>query len=168
MTSMRAEGDPIALLVHLMELDHAAIEGYQIASERISSERTRERLEAFKADHERHLRELEPIVRSLGGDPPDANAKGRVLPGMQTIADLEGDEPILVAMKNNEDGTAQAYQDTLERAPAEAREIIQRACEDEQRHREGLSIAFGDVRTSTSYQNATPRQRPGSPPPQMR
>lgn len=164
MTSIWHEGDPAALLTHVMELDLAAMEGYRIASEHLDNEAYRAQMQVFMGDHERHLRELEPIVRGLGGVPPAANAKIRMLPGMVTIAGRDGDDAILLAMQNNEMGVGEAYRDALERAPAEAHDVIARGCRDEKRHVQWLSVTLADLNAAGSYRGSAPPQRPGAPP----
>lgn len=165
MTTMRKEQDPVTLLTHLMELDRAAIEGYRIASEHVTNDQYRAQLLVFKEDHQRHIDELGPVLRELGGTPPAPESKIRVLPGMVEIAGREGDEAVLLAMQNNEDGTAEAYRDALEQAPEQAREIVARGLEDEERHRQWLNVTLSDLAASASYQGAAPSKRPGATPP---
>lgn len=165
MTLLDAENDPARLLQQLMDLDRAAVEGYQIASEHVENREYREQLQAFKADHQRHIVELEPLLRRFGGDASAGEAKVRVLPGMVAIADKQGDQAILLAMENNEEGTRDAYRDALERAPEQAREVIARGCDDEVRHAQWLQVTLSELSASASYQGAKPPPRPGAAPP---
>lgn len=164
MTSLAADQDPLRLLSHLMQLDQAAMEGYRIASESVEDSQYRSQLQAFRADHARHLRELGPLVRQLGGEPP-AGGKIHLLAGMVRLPEGEGDEAILLALKNNEDGTGQAYRDALERAPDPARDVIARGAEDEKRHARWLAIALSQLEASGSYRGSGAATRPGTTPP---
>lgn len=162
-TRIGTEKNPVTMLEHLMALDFDAIKAYEAAIERLDSARYQAQLASFRADHERHVQELEPIIRAMGGKPPrGSDFKGLLTKGKVVLADMRGDEAILKAMKSNEDDTNTAYERALAHAPVEARDVLQRGLEDERRHRswivatlEGRSLETGRVE----------QPRPGERPP---
>jgi uncharacterized protein (TIGR02284 family) len=138
-TRIGTESDPVKMLEHLMALDYDAIDAYQAAIERLDNDEYASVLVQFKGDHERHVRELGPVITQLGGQPPDGpGAKSFLAAGKVKLANLMGDEAILRAMKTNESDTNTAYEKALAKAPIEAREVITRGREDERRHLEWL------------------------------
>lgn len=165
MTSFRNETDPLRLLRHLIELDLAAAEGYRIAAERFAEPAIRNQLRSFGDEHRRRGQRLARQLEALGGQAPGPDAKIRVLPGMVTIADRRGDEAILLAMRNNEEGTARAFADALAHAPQGAWELVEAAAADEQHHVGGLEVALSDLRASASYRGGSPDRHPGAAPP---
>lgn len=162
-TRIGSEDNPVEMLEHLMALDFDAIEAYQAAIDRIDDEHYRLRLSEFKADHQRHVDELGPVIRQLGGTPPSGSgAKSILTQGKVFMANLGGDEAILRAMKTNEDDTNQAYEQALRKSPPEAKEILQRGREDERRHWEWI-VATLEGRPEPPPPQS--RQRPSAPPP---
>lgn len=161
-TRVGTENDPVQMLEHLMALDYDAIEAYQAAIDRVDDEGYRSRLTEFKGDHQRHVRELGPVIRQLGGTPPGGpGGKSMLTQGKVFMANLAGDDAILRAMKTNEDDTNTAYERALEHAPAEARDILQRGREDERRHWEWIEAQL-EGRPMHQPQS---QQRPSAPPP---
>lgn len=161
-TRVGQENDPIEMLEHLMALDYDAIEAYQAAIDRLDDDGYRQQMASFKADHQRHVRELEPVVRQLGGEPPSGpGGKSMLTQGKVMMANLSGDEAILKAMQSNEDDTNTAYERALDRAPAEAQDIIRRGREDERRHWEWISATLEGRPVHRPPQS----QRPSAPPP---
>jgi uncharacterized protein (TIGR02284 family) len=122
----------------LIEVDLDAIEAYEVAIDRIDDEGDKAQLADFRADHERHVRELQAIVRDLGETPATKPDIKRVLTkGKVVIAALVGDRPILLAMKTNEDDTNLAYDAAIaseEGLPEHVREVLLRNRDDERRH----------------------------------
>jgi uncharacterized protein (TIGR02284 family) len=158
-TRIGEETDFTKTLEHLMALDYDAVEAYQAAIERLDDEGYRTQLESFKADHERHVRELDVVVRRLGGEPPGGpGAKATLTKGKVAMANIAGDDAILRAMKSNEDDTNTAYEKAFEMAPQELRELLRSAREDERRHWEWLASALG-IRSA----GPPPENRPSGP-----
>jgi uncharacterized protein (TIGR02284 family) len=139
-TRVGTEDNAIEMLEHLIALDYDAVEAYQAAIERLDNKDYQASLAAFKADHQRHVRELSPVVQQLGGTPPTGpdSSKGLMAQGKVAMADLIGDKAILEAMRTNEDDTNTAYQRAMEKAPAEVLDIVTRGREDERRHCEWI------------------------------
>lgn len=144
-TSVGKEDDKLEMLQDLIKLDHAAVEAYDAAIERLDNESYRQQLEAFMRDHERHIQELAPVVRQMGGDVPDSGgAKEMLTEGKVVLSGLMGDEAILKAMKTNEDDTNTAYERVAGKAPPEARAIVERGLADERRHRSWILAQLGE------------------------
>lgn len=127
------------VLADLISLDFDAAAAYEQAIKRIEKDQTaKTELAGFKADHERHVRDLTPIVRKLGGAPPTSGDFMRFLTqGKVVIASLAGDLAILKAMKTNEDTTNQKYEEAvaLDGITPEMRTVLERNLADERRHR---------------------------------
>jgi rubrerythrin len=126
----------------LLELDYDAIEAYKAAIERIENQDYKSKLVEFKADHERHTEELSQLIRELGDEPPKGpSAKQYLTKGKVVIANLIGDNAILLAMKDNEEDTNTAYErlNTHKHKPDMANDVLSRGRADEGRHREWLN-----------------------------
>ena len=125
----------------LVELDYAAIASYQEAIESVENVEYRRKLEAFRQDHERHIKECSALLKEQGKeDPTSAGIKQIFTQGKIMFANLMGDKAILKALKNNEDDTNTAYE-RLNLHPGktyEASNILAKGLEDEQRHRSWL------------------------------
>ena len=144
-TSVGKEDDKLEMLQHLIKLDHAAAEAYEAAIERLDDASYRTQLAEFQRDHERHIRELSPIVRAMGGEVPDGGgAKEMLAEGKIALSALMGDRKILKAMKSNENDTNTAYERVLDRCPVEARDVIERGLADERRHRDWILAQLGE------------------------
>jgi uncharacterized protein (TIGR02284 family) len=134
------------LLDALLELDYDAIEAYRAALDRIRDPSDKAQLGAFLADHERHVRELTPLVEAAGktaAKGPDIKqwlTKGKVV-----ILGLAGDHAILLAMKTNEDDTNKAYERATGRSdlPIDVRDVLERNLQDERRHRAWIEARLG-------------------------
>ena len=134
-TSIGTGNDRLEMLQDLIRLDHAAVEAYQAAIERLDNDAWRQQLASFRNDHQRHIDELGPVVRQLGGEVPiDAGAKQLLAEGKVALGGLMDDTAILKAMRSNEADTNTAYERVAEKAPPEARDIVQRGLSDERRH----------------------------------
>lgn len=134
-TRVGEETDPLRMLEHLMALDYDAVEAYQAAIDRVENAEYRRSLESFKADHERHVRELEPVIQELGGDPATGpGAKSMLTKGKVQMGSLAGDQAILRAMLSNEEETNYAYEKAFPQVPSKARDLLMRGREDERRH----------------------------------
>jgi uncharacterized protein (TIGR02284 family) len=150
-TLVGTQKDLNRLLEALLELDYDAIEAYRAAIDRIEAPNDREQLQAFMADHERHVQEIGSFIAELGGSPakgPDVKqwlAKGKVV-----IAGLVGDRAILMAMKTNEDDTNTAYERAAAREdlPSDIRMVVEQNLDDERRHRAWIEVRLGAWKTA--------------------
>ena len=164
-TRVGTEDNAVEMLEHLMALDYDAIEAYSAAIERLENQQWKAQLATFRSDHERHVHELAPIIRSLGGKPPSGpGAKAMLTEGKVKLANLLGDEAILKAMRSNEDDTNTAYQRALSKCPPEACDMLARGLEDEQRHREWI-VATLEGRPVQDLAGRRPSSQRGAPPP---
>ena len=126
----------------VIAIDYDAIEAYEAAIERLENTSYQQQLETFKADHERHVRDLTDCVTMLGGEPREgADMKKLLTKGKVVLANITGDEGILKAMKSNEDQTNKTYEDAVREyanAPAQVKDALQRGLSDERRHRDWI------------------------------
>lgn len=164
-TSVGKEDDKLEMLQNLIKLDHAAAEAYEAAIERLDNASYRTQLAEFKRDHERHIQELSPVVRAMGGEVPEgSSAKEMLTEGKVALSSLGGDDSILKAMKSNENDTNTAYERAVENCPVEARDIIERGLADERRHCDWILAQLGEepeLRTSGRPRGIQDESRPG-------
>jgi rubrerythrin len=124
-------------LISLVHLDIDAIHAYQLAIKEIDVQEVKDNLIKFKQDHQRHLDDLAPFIRSLGGEPPafKPDFKGYFIKGFTALRSLTGTEGALKAMRSNEQLTNKTYEDALTwQMPDEIRSVIQKNRDDERRH----------------------------------
>ena len=148
-TLVGTQKDLTGLLNALLELDYDAIEAYRTAIDRLRDRNDRQHLKTFMADHERHTRDLTPLVTELGGKPSTgADVKQWLAKGKVFIAGLVGDRAILIAMKLNEDDTNTAYERAVSRddLPSHIRVVLERNLSDEHRHRAYVEARLGIAR----------------------
>lgn len=162
-TKVGTENDRLEMLQNLIKLDHAAVEAYQAAIDRLDNPAWREQLAEFKADHMRHIRELSPLVQHMGGEVPESGgAKEMLTQGKVAMSAIMGDDAILRAMKSNENDTNTAYENAAENAPPEAREILQRGLADERRHCNWILAQLGaEPRPEVTSRPRSESSRPG-------
>lgn len=126
----------------LIELDYDAAEAYEAAIERLDSKEYRDKIEQFRQDHLRHIRELSTLLRKHNEEPPTGPdmTKHYIAKGKVIIANLLGDETILSAMYTNEEDTNTAYNRVNDREDMwdDAKTIIRTGLEDEKRHKKWL------------------------------
>jgi len=124
-------------LVALAQLDIDAVRAYSQAIEKIDVQEIRGRLENFRSDHERHIRDLAPCITQYGEKPPEhsPDLKGFFIEGMTALRSVTGTEGALKAMRMNEQLTNARYEAALkaELAP-QVRQVVERNRQDEQRH----------------------------------
>jgi rubrerythrin len=138
--------DPAALaarLNDLLQLDHDALQAYDIAIAGVRTERYRETLRRFRADHERHVSELTELVRSLGSIPVQLPhlPTGPFKLAMQALGGAAGvlgggDAAVLLAFRANERQVRDKYRRVAEliELPASMSSTIRRAAADEATH----------------------------------
>jgi uncharacterized protein (TIGR02284 family) len=123
-------------LNRLIALDIDAVGAYDSAIRACNSGVVKERLGSFKADHERHVRDLSEAVRLGGGTPRTTrDLKGVFIQGFTAITSF-GDQSALMAMRGNEELTTRTYKAALndDDLPDTLRPLLQRNYGDEQRH----------------------------------
>lgn len=125
----------------LLELEYDAVETYTAAIDRLDNETYRKKLSEFKADHQRHIKEIREFLKEAGEEFSDGPSGKQVLMiGRVAISNLIGDESILKAMLAAEEDTNTAYERMLnhEDKPDNAKDFVARAREDERRHKQWL------------------------------
>lgn len=122
----------------LLQLDHDAIGAYEIAIEKLDDRDHADQIAGFKRDHERHVRDLNEMIRSLGGTPVnEPHATGPLKQAMQSLGALGGDKGVLIAWRANELQVRAKYDGYASRAnawPAEVKQLVDRNALDEERH----------------------------------
>ncbi len=148
-TLVGTQSSPVALLRSLVELDYDAVEADEAAIEKLRDPGYRQQMESFCADHRRHIAELGPVIRELGGRPVLGPDIKRVLTeGKVRLGALLGDRAILLAMRTNEEDTNTAYKRAVRHGGVDPRvqEILVRNLADERRHRAWLIDALAEGR----------------------
>ncbi|XXF79086.1 ferritin-like domain-containing protein [Myxococcaceae bacterium GXIMD 01537] len=132
-----AEKSELARLRSLAQLDADAVGAYEAAIARVAEPMVRQRLDDFRGDHVRHVRDLNTCIQRFGGEPVELrpDLKGAAMKGLTAVTSLMGTEAALVAMLGNEEFSNRAYELALafEWSP-EVRGLIERHREDERRH----------------------------------
>ncbi|WP_437812389.1 helix-hairpin-helix domain-containing protein [Sorangium sp. So ce1078] len=127
-------GDASALeqIMGLILLDRAAAEAYRVAIDVCKTPDIKKQLEGFRADHERHEREL---LDALGAAPPDQpDERGQCIRRYTELSARE-ERTALVAMRGNEELTNDAYASALASdLPDEVRRMVEANWQDERRH----------------------------------
>jgi rubrerythrin len=138
-TTVGTSGDLKTLLEDYIALERDAISAYEASIERLEDPAHKAKIAEFKADHERHLRELTELATAHDAPvPAEGDMKEMLTTGKIKIADMMGqDGAILKAMSTNETDTVTAYDRAVqnEAIPTAARPIFARALEDERRHK---------------------------------
>jgi hypothetical protein len=131
----------------LLQLDHDAAGAYEVAIEQLEDRDNALQIEGFRRDHQRHIRELNDLILSLGGSPsnePHATAPLKV--AMQRVAAAAGDRALLLAWQANELLVMTKYDAYARRAvfwPAEAKRLVDRNALDEERHYQWVVSVLG-------------------------
>jgi rubrerythrin len=137
-TTVGTESTYPKLIRNLLLLEHDAIAAYEQTIDRLDNGSYREQIAAFKADHDRHVQELNRLAATVGADAPqEGDAKELLTTGKVALASIMGDGATLRAMKSNEEDTVTAYERASRHAdaPADARAVFDAALQDELRHR---------------------------------
>jgi rubrerythrin len=122
----------------LLQLDHDALGGYDIAIEKLEDRDHASQISGFRMDHERHIRELNELIAELGGTPTnEPHATGPLKQAMQSLGALAGDRGTLIAWRANELQVRAKYDSYASRAnrwPENVKRVIDQAALDEERH----------------------------------
>lgn len=142
---MRTTEELIQRLNSLMQLDYDAVQAYEKAIDKIDVGAIANQLQAFQADHERHLVDLSMLIRSLGGEPIELerDVKGVLIEAMTAVRSALGTKQALKAMRSNEQLTNKTYQDALDEVlPPEVERVVLRNREDERLHLDYIERAI--------------------------
>lgn len=148
----------------LIQLDFDAIEAYQAAIERLESADSRQHLETFMRDHERHTVNLAEQVRLLGGTPKTKGDFMAVLTkGKVVIGQIAEDKGILMAMNANETVTNKTYEKVLAditgHAAVEA--VVRGNLADERRHKAWIEQRLEMMKDGADLHARDRKQQPG-------
>jgi rubrerythrin len=135
----------------LMELDFDAIEAYDAAINRLENEPYKKAMKEFKADHERHVRELRQYLEGNNEESPtQADIKSLLTQGKVAIAALIGDKAILRAMQSNEEDTNSAYECMTKHSGVSGQlaDILKRGLEDERKHFRWIDETLNAIKKS--------------------
>ncbi|MBD0271303.1 MAG: ferritin-like domain-containing protein [Acetobacteraceae bacterium] len=127
----------LADLTDLLQLEFDALPAYSVAIAGLRRPDLRQALEAFRADHERHVRDLSSQIRKLGGVPLTLPhlPTGLLKLGVQMAGLPGGDRSVLLAFVSNEWQSQEKYARYAARSyPSELAALLQRHAEDEARH----------------------------------
>ncbi len=120
----------------LIKLDVDAMHAYDQAIQACTMDELKRGLGDFRADHDRHVRELSDCVKQLGGQPDvRRDFKGFLIGGFTAIVS-QGDHSALVAVQTNEEVTNSYYRRALEmeNLSPDIRKLLEKNYADEQRH----------------------------------
>ena len=135
-TQVLTQAKIVEELNEVLQIDIDAVGAYQTAIDAISEFEIKRQLVQFKADHERHITDLNGLITGSGGDPnkrPDL--RGFVRKSFTKVAGLVGTEATLRAMLSNEKLTNDVYARHVQKAfPPDILEVLRRNYGDEQRH----------------------------------
>ena len=127
----------VAELNDLLKLDHDALQAHGIAIGAMTKPVYRRQIEAFRADHERHISELSQLLRSRHATPIDLPhlPSGAFKLALQAIGAAGGDRTILLAFKANQRQVRDKYRRAARAShPADVTSVLSRASDDETRH----------------------------------
>ncbi len=128
----------IAMLNDLLQLDHDALQSYELAINELEGTAYRETVRRFRGDHERHVTELTALIRRYGGMPVEMPRPTGVLKlATQGAGALGGgDTHVLMAFRNNERQARDKYARAaaLGEWPADVASAVRVAAADESRH----------------------------------
>ena len=128
----------VATLYDLLQLDHDAVQSYELATHELESTAYRETIRRFRGDHERHITDLTELIRRHGGMPVNFPHPTGVLKlatqGAGAIGG--GDTHVLMAFRANERQARDKYARAaaLGEWPADVTSVLRVAAADESRH----------------------------------
>lgn len=128
-------------LKELLELEYDALEAYKEAISRLKDTHTKDIVLGFQQDHEKHIKELSDYLLKTNDEIPKGPcAKQWLTKGKVVLANIMGDQGIITAMISNEDDTNTAYENLINHAHKDPgiEDFLNKAYEDEQRHKQGL------------------------------
>jgi len=129
--------DIVKELRSLCQLDIDAVHAYNECLRHIDVSEVKKTIERFRADHERHIKDLSAIIHSYKEKAPEfsPDLKGYMLDVFSKLRSLSGTEGALKSLKSGENLTNKRYAKALDLAfPDNIRGVIERNYRDEQRH----------------------------------
>lgn len=129
--------DIVKELRSLCQLDIDAIHAYNECLKHINITEVKKDVEQFKADHERHVKDLSALIHSFKEKAPEfsPDLKGYMLDIFSKIRSLTGTEGALKSLRGGENLTNKRYARAIELDfPANIKNVIAANYKDEQRH----------------------------------
>ncbi len=131
------KSEVVSVLVSTMNLDYDAVQAYSRAMESIRTEGIIQHMRLYRADHERHIRDLADMIRVYGGEEvePKRDIRGVFLEGMTAAQGQLGEKAAILACESGEKFVNNRYRSVLEYdLPEDAKELLSQNYEDEKRH----------------------------------
>ncbi len=138
----------LADLTDLLQLEADVLPSYTVAISGLRRPDQQERLRAFRADHEQHVRDLSAEIRGLGGVPLTLPhlPTGLLKLGVQLSGLPGGERTVLLAFVANEWQSREKYARYASQPyPPEITALLQRHAADEARHYEWACDALQDL-----------------------
>lgn len=129
--------DLIHELKSLCQLDIDAVHAYDECLHHIDLPDVKNKITHFKADHERHIKDISAFIRSYDEEPPkfSPDLKGYMLDVFSKIRSLSGTEGALKSLKSGENLTNRRYSDAVALDfPPNIKSVIEKNYADERRH----------------------------------
>lgn len=149
----------VGTLNELLLLDRESLEAYAAAIDAVDDDpMARDTMMSFRADHERHVKELEIAIRACGGVPvTTTSARSSLTKDHASFASLPSSTAMFRVLKSNEDVVVQRYRAALSLdAPSDIVEVVRRACNDQLRHRAWIAARV-DAFSRAQEQGRIPR-----------
>jgi uncharacterized protein (TIGR02284 family) len=124
-------------LKSLCQLDIDAVHAYNECIHHIDVPEVKRQIEHYRADHERHIKDLSALIHSYKEKAPEfsPDLKGYMLDVFSKIRSLSGTEGALKSLKSGENLTNKRYAKAIDQNfPENVRSVIERNYRDEQRH----------------------------------
>jgi rubrerythrin len=141
----------VSELNDLLKLDHDAVQAYTLAIRLLENADYKRQLEAFRADHQRHIDELTQLIRSRDGTPLELPhlPSGVFKLAVQAIGGAGGDRAVLLAFKANERQVRDKYRRAARTVhTADVTSVLARGADDEALHYAWVLEALEDLGVS--------------------
>jgi rubrerythrin len=138
----------LADLTDLLQLEFDALSSYAVALAGLRRPDLRATLEAFRRDHEQHVRSLSAQIQALGGIPLSLPhiPTGLLKLGVQTVGLMGGDRAVLLGFVSNEWQSREKYaRYAAQPYPTAVAVLLERHAADEARHYEWANGALEEL-----------------------
>lgn len=136
------------LLGQLIELESEAVEANLGTLTRLNAQRVRREVEAFVADHRRHVEALSRRAHELGVGPPKAwSAEVPPQSGTSFTGTFASDRVLFSVLRTSAAHVYAAYERALQRddLPADLRDLFARHASDERRQRDWFDAELAEL-----------------------
>lgn len=131
----------------LLQLDHDSVGAYEVAQDHLENPEYVAQIRSFQEDHQRHIRNLNDLILSLGGVPVnEPHVTSLLKEGIQRLTASGGDRALLTAWRANELSAARMYGQYAKRAeqwPGRVRYVVSENAADEDRHYDWVRGVLG-------------------------